>query len=123
VALLSGCQAQDAAPPDRVVGWRRVGEWSGRGNLQSQSFTSDTGAFRVHWEATNERPPGSGRLKVQFRSGDSGRVIAEPIDHHGSGKQTVEVADTVRWYYLTVESANVDWSLIVEEPIMGHVVP
>jgi hypothetical protein len=123
-AAVSACRAPETPPPaDRIVGWRRVGAWSGRGDLQSQSFTSDTGEFRLHWEATNESAPGNGRLRVQFRSGDSGRVIVEPVDHRGTGKDTVQVADTVRWYYLTVESADVDWSLVVEEPIFGHSAP
>jgi hypothetical protein len=120
----SSCREQ---PPtrttDRVVGWQRVGSWTGRGNMQSNSFTSDTGEFRVHWEARNETAPGKGTLKVQFRSGDSGRVIMEPVDHRGAGKGTEQIADNVRWYYLTVESADVDWSLVIEEPIIGHTVP
>jgi len=103
-------------PP--TVPWKRVGSWSGRGNRQTESFTSDTGGFRVHWEATNEAPPGSGRLKVVFRSGDSGREIIDAVDTHGAGRGTEEVAgDRPRWYFLTIESANVDWTVTVEEQV------
>jgi hypothetical protein len=28
----------------------------------------------------------------------------------------------VRWYYLTIDSANVEWQVTVEEPIMGRTV-
>src|SRR6185436_1134855 len=63
-----------------TVGWKRVGSWSGRGNRQTESFTSDTGGFRVHWEAKNETRPGAGTLKVVFRSGDSGRDIIDAVD-------------------------------------------
>jgi hypothetical protein len=97
------------------VSWKRVGSWSGRGDRQTESFTSDTGGFRVHWEATNESPPGSGRLKVTFRSGDSGREIMEAVDTKGAGHGTAEVGDRPRWYFLTIESANVDWTVTVEE--------
>src|SRR4051812_35911493 len=97
------------------VSWKHVGSWSGRGNRQTESFTSDTGGFRVHWEAKNEAPPGSGRLKVTFRSGDSGREIMEAVDTHGEGHGTAEVGDRPRWYFLTIESANVDWTITVEE--------
>jgi hypothetical protein len=106
--------------PPKVVGWKRVAAFSGRGNLLTETFTSDTGSFRVHWEATNETAPGLGTLKVAFRSGDSGRVIMEPVDHRGVGKGTSEVSDMVRWYYLTIESTAVDWAVTIEEPIMGH---
>jgi hypothetical protein len=118
-----GCSCREAPapppPPRDVVVWREVGSWSGRGSLQSQNFTSDTGGFRVRWETKNETPPGSGTLKVVFRSGDSGRPIIEAVDARGVGRDTVEVADNVRWYYLTVESANIDWTVAVDERLNG----
>ena len=97
------------------VSWKRVGSWSGRGDRQTESFTSDTGGFRVRWETQNESPPGSGRLKVTFRSGDSGREIIEAVDTKGVGHGIAEVGDRPRWYFLTIESANVDWTVTVEE--------
>jgi hypothetical protein len=98
------------------IGWKRVGSWSGRGDRQTESFTSDTGGFRVQWETKNEAPPGAGRLKVVFRSGDSGRDIIDAVDTRGVGRGTAEVGDRPRWYFLTIESANVDWTVTVEEP-------
>jgi len=102
-----------------TVGWKRVGSWSGRGDRQTESFTSDTGGFRVQWETKNEAPPEAGRLKVVFRSGDSGRDIIDAVDTRGVGRGTAEVGDRPRWYFLTIESANVDWTVTVEEPIAG----
>jgi len=79
---------------------------------------SDTGGFRLNWETTNEAPAGTGRLKVVFRSGDSGREIIDAVDAHGAGRGTEEVAgDRPRWYFLTIESANVDWTVTVDEQI------
>ena len=103
-----------------MVLWHEVGSWKGRGNFQSQNFTSDTGGFRVRWETRNETKPGAGTLKVDFRSGDSGRVIMEAVDARGVGSDAVEVADNVRWYYLTIESANVDWTVSVDERLRGQ---
>ena len=80
---------------------------------------SDNGSFRIHWETKNESSPGAGRLKVAFRSGDSGRVIIDAVDQKGVSSDSAEVGDMVRWYYLTIDSANVDWAVTVEEPIMG----
>jgi hypothetical protein len=105
-----------------TVNWKRVGSWSGRGDRQTESFTSDTGGFRVHWETKNEAPPGAGRLKVVFRSGDSGREIIDAVDARGVGAGTEDVAgDRPRWYFLTIESANVDWTVSVEEPLSGAI--
>jgi hypothetical protein len=68
----------------------------------------------VHWETGNETG-GAGRLRVVFRSGDSGREIMEAVDTHAVGRGTAEVGDRPRWYFLTIESANVDWTVTVEE--------
>ena len=102
-----------------MIAWSRVGTWSGRGNRQTESFTSDTGGFRVRWRTRNESPRGEGQLKVVFRSGDSGREIMEAVDTHGVGEGTAVVGDRPRWYFLTIDSANVDWEVTVEEPVTG----
>jgi hypothetical protein len=122
--LVVGCQsAPGPQPPTRIVAWQRLGSWSGRANMQTETFMSDTGSFRVHWETKNESPAGTGRLKVAFRSGDSGRVIIDAVDCRGVGSDTAYVGDQVRWYYLTIDSANIEWSVTVEEPVLGHTVP
>ena len=115
---LGACRAEPPRPHRQAVVWKPVGGWSGRGDKQTETFTSDTGGFRVHWEATNESPVGGGRLRVVFRSGDSGREIIEAIDARGAGSGVEDVAaERPRWYYITVESANVDWKLAVDERI------
>jgi hypothetical protein len=118
----ASCRSQTAAapPPRDVIIWREVGAWSGRGNRQTETFTSDTGGFRVRWETRNESTPGAGRLKVVFRSGDSGRPIIEAVNVAGVGRDEEEVADNVRWYFLTIESANVDWTVHIDERIRGQ---
>jgi hypothetical protein len=121
VALLApACRTEPPPTPREVVIWKPVGSWSGHGNAQTESFTSDTGGFRVRWETKNEAPPGAGRLKVVFRSGDSGRPIIDAVDARGVDHDEVEVADNVRWYYLTIESAAVDWTVSVDERLRGQ---
>ena len=118
--LVCGCRSEAPRPAPRAdaVVWKPVGAWSGRGDKQTETFTSDTGGFRVHWKTTNESPDGGGRLRVVFRSGDSGREIIEAIDATGTGGGTEEVAaDRPRWFYVTIESANVDWSVSIDERI------
>ena len=127
VLAVSACGAQAPPPetetPVRVVAWKPLASWSGHGNLQTETFMSDNGSFRIHWETSNESLKGRGALKVAFRSGDSGRVIIDAVDQKGVGSGTDEVGDMVRWYYLTIDSANVDWKVTVEEPIMGRTTP
>ena len=118
--LVGGCHQKPPDPPRAVVVWQPIGSWSGRGDKQTETFTGDTGGFRVHWETTQEAPAGGGRLRVVFRSGDSGREIIEAIDARGTGGGTEEVAaERPRWYYLTIESANVDWKVSIDERIEG----
>jgi len=121
--LAASCSAPpppEPPPQTRVLGWKHVHTWTGHTSLQTETFTSDNGMFRIHWETKNEKVAGKGTLKVAFRSGDSGRVIIDAVDQHGAGSDTKVVSDNVRWYYLTIDSANLDWEVSVEEPIMGH---
>jgi hypothetical protein len=123
VLVLIGCRAEPRRPAKDVVIWHQVGSWSGRGNAQTETFTGDSGGFRVHWETKNESRPDAGRLRVVFRSGDSGREIIEAVDVHGVGHDIEDVAtERPRWYYLTIESANVDWTVTVDERIDGRTV-
>ena len=121
-AIMAGCRSEPPRAATPVVIWKPIHTWSGRGDAQTETFTSDSGGFRVHWDAKNERG-GEGRLRVVLRSGDSGREIVEAIDARGTGHGTEEVAaERPRWYYLTIESANVDWTVTVDERIDGQTV-
>jgi hypothetical protein len=119
LVVLGGCRSQPPRPqPATAVIWKPLGNWAGRGDKQTETFTSDTGGFRVHWLTEKETPAGGGRLRVVFRSGDSGREIIEAIDARGEGGGTEEVAaDRPRWFYITIESANVDWKVSIDERI------
>ena len=107
-----------------MVVWKPVGSWSGHGDKQTETFTGDTGGFRVHWETKNETAAGGGRLRVIFRSGDSGREIIDAIDATGAGHGVEDVAaDRPRWFYITIESVNVDWAVSVDERIDAQKTP
>src|SRR5687767_11805514 len=80
--LLAGmaCSGQPPEPPPAVpreAQWTKVGEWSGRGNAQLETFPIERFTWRVRWETKNEDPPGSGTFHVTANSGDSGRILAE----------------------------------------------
>jgi hypothetical protein len=118
---LPGCRAEKPPSPQDVVVWHQVGSWAGRGNIQTETFTSDTGGFRVRWATTNETTPGAGTLKVIIRSADSGREIVEAVDARGVDSDAeIVAAERPRWYYLSIDSANVDWTVSVDERIEGQ---
>ncbi len=127
VLLVSGVGCRSNSPPadaTDVVVWKTVGSWAGRGNTQTETFTSDTGGFRVRWETKNPARPDAGHLHVVFRSGDSGREIIDAVNERnvGADHDTAEVsAERPRWYYLTIDSADVDWTVVVDERVDARV--
>jgi len=116
LVFLAACTSERGGPPPAAMTWRPVQSWSGRGSSQLETFVIDTGTWRAQWETRNETAPGRGSFKVAAHSGDSGRVIAEIADQRGVGRGTANVTEAPRRYYLTVESANVEWTITVEEP-------
>lgn len=51
----------------------------------------------------------------------SGRPLMLAVDHSGVGHDTAYVSDDPRLYHLVIESSHVDWSLHVEEAVVGEV--
>jgi hypothetical protein len=119
ILLASACRATPPPPPPQeVVVWKEVGRWSGRGDAQTGVFTSDSGGFRVHWTIKNEARKDAGRLRVVLRSQDSGREIVDAVDTRGAGSGIEEIAaERPRWYYLSIESADADWTVSIDERI------
>ena len=123
VALVAGCRAAPApeqATRDVVV-WREVGSWSGQGSAQTGSFSSETGSLRVRWETKGERTPGAGTFEVTLHSAVSGRPLLPAVDHKGEGRDVVYLHEDPRVFYFEVVSANLDWSMTVEEGIQATV--
>jgi hypothetical protein len=119
--LTSACGAPPPTPAqEEVVVWKRLGEWSGRGNAQTESFVGLTGALRLNWRTENEFPKGEGSFRLILQSAISGRPLQEPVDQKGPGEGTAYVADDPRVFHISVESANLDWSFTVEEAIFGN---
>src|SRR5437870_5646102 len=81
VLCAAACRGSEPkAAAAEVVAWRTIGSWSGRGNLQTESFTSDSGSLRVRWETRNESTRGAGTFRVTARSAISGRPLEVPVD-------------------------------------------
>jgi hypothetical protein len=125
--LTAGCggQARPAAEtPKQVVAWKAVGSWSGRGNKQTESFTSASGALRIHWTTTvSGQPSGTnGEFRVTAHSAISGRLLEHAVDHRGAGSGIAYVNQDPHVFYLMVESDHVDWTVAVDEAIAGTIV-
>jgi hypothetical protein len=107
--------------PQRVVAWRSVGSWSGRGNGQTESFTSDSGALRIHWTTSHEESGRRGVFRITAHSAISGRLLEQVVDHRGAGNGVGYVNQDPHVFYLMVESDHLDWKLSVEEAVAGAV--
>ena len=95
--------------------WERAGSWSGRGDMETNSFPSSSGYLRFTWETSNETKPGEGRFKLILGSSISGRAIMTVIDSKGVGRDVAYVSEEARTFFIKVESANEDWKVIVDE--------
>jgi hypothetical protein len=105
--------------------WRAVGTWTGHGNRQTESFTSDTGALRVNWEAApspGAAPGAPQTLRVTAHSAISGRVLQQVIDRNGPGSGVDYVSQDPHVFYISVESAGLEWKVSVDEGIAGEVI-
>lgn len=108
--------------PQRVVAWRAVGSWSGHGNKQTESFTSESGALRVRWTTTGTRSGGrAGAFRVTAHSAISGRLLEQVVDYAGAASGVGYVNQDPHVFYLMVESDHLDWTLWVEEAFAGTV--
>lgn len=123
VVLLAAAVASACRPAPKpqaiAIGWRPLGTWSGRGDEQTDSFNIETGQWRIKWETRNETAPGAGHLRIEVHSSVSGRPLGEAIEHHGIGHDIAYVNEDPRLFHLVIESANEDWTVSVEEGVVG----
>jgi hypothetical protein len=111
-AVISACKSESPAHQLEAV-TSSLGSWQGRGGA-TLGFVSDSGRFRIRWEAKNEDPPKAGRLHLTIHSAVSGRPLQEVLDIRGEGSGVYDYSDDPRSYNLMVDSANVDWSIAVD---------
>jgi hypothetical protein len=119
-AFAAACTGADERQESRATTWRPVASWSGRGDTTLETFPIGAGRLRFHWETRNESPMGAGRFHVRLHSADSGRVLEDVVDIRGTSADSREILDDHQRFYLSVESANVDWTLRVEEGLAAR---
>jgi hypothetical protein len=91
--------------------------------METNSFPSSSGYLRFTWETSNETQPGEGRFKLILGSSISGRAILTVVDRKGAGRDIAYVSEEARTFYIKVESADVDWKVIVDEGFAATIEP
>lgn len=119
--LACGARPDHAARPAQPgVAWRQLGSWSGHGNAQTESFTSDTGTLRVRWTtaAQAEGPRNAAPLfRLAAHSAISGRLLQPVVEHAGAGEGIGYVQQDPHVLYMVVESNQLTWKVTVEEAV------
>jgi septal ring-binding cell division protein DamX len=126
------------ARPVQETSWRKLGEWSGREGIQTESFATDSGALRVRWKATvappakadtasaraaEQRSASSARhFTLAIHSAISGRPLQVAVDRDTPGEGIAYVTDDPHTCFAKVDAEGFDWSFTVEEGVSGTVV-
>jgi hypothetical protein len=76
---------------------------------------SESGSFRITWNARNLDTTRPGVFQLTLRSGISGRPLKVIADHRGAGEGSVEFGDDPRMYEFLVESTGIEWTISVDE--------
>jgi outer membrane biogenesis lipoprotein LolB len=122
-AIASACGPRANSKPQAAahsVAWRSLGSWSGRGSLQTESFTSETGALRVRWETTLPKadpPLAPSVFRLNAHSAISGRLLQQVVEQSGAGSGVGYVQQDPHVFYVVVESNQLSWTFTVEEAI------
>jgi len=93
-------------------GWRVVKSWTGSGIKQTESFRIASREWRISWTTKNEKV--AGLLQI-FVYTDSGELVTLAANQQGAGSDVSYVRNTPGRYYLAINSANVDWTVTVED--------
>jgi hypothetical protein len=116
-AAISAACGASSSPPHETIIWDRLGAWTGRGNMQTESFLGEVGALRLRWETRNPSAPGAGTFHLTVHSAVSGRTMADAVRTTGAGSGTAFVSDDPHMFYLVIEAKDLEWSVVVEEPV------
>lgn len=129
LAVVSGCNRVEIAmsaaggkgPPSSEVDqksqpteWLRVADWSGSGIKQTESFTVHSREWRIYWKTKREAFAGTGFLAITVHRADNDDVVASAANKQGTGSDVSYVRTPPGRYYLSINSANAEWVIRVE---------
>jgi hypothetical protein len=117
---LSACKSAPHSQNSRPqVGWRPIAQFSGRGDSQTESFDISSTQWRIKWQTKGAASPTAGTFHVVVHSAVSGRPLMDAVNRHGNGSGIAYVTDDPRLYHLVIESSGLDWSVQVQEAVVG----
>jgi len=120
-AWLTGCNSTPKAASRRETIWRPVGTWSGRAQLQTESWPGDTGAMRIRWTTTHAAA--AGVFKLTIHSAISGRPMEVVVEHEGDGNGTAYFSDDPRVFFAVVDAKDLEWTFTIDEPVDVIITP
>ena len=128
IVSASACDAPPAraAQAPAVTTWRPLGQWSGTGSRQTESFDVVSGALRLQWDARpSSATTGSapGHFRVALHSAISGRPLQVVVDSVSPASGTVHIADDPRTSYLVIEAEGVAWTVALDQATATRVRP
>jgi hypothetical protein len=119
---VGGCRSKPRSEiQHNQIGWRPIGKWSGRGDTQTESFNIESTQWRIKWQTKGAASPGAGTFHVVVHSAVSGRPIQDVVKQQGDGHGVAYVTEDPRLYHLVIDSDGLDWSIAVEEAVVGDV--
>jgi hypothetical protein len=116
--LWPACERSSQPPRQYVTMHRQIGSWQGTGDRTIGDVMSESGRLRVRWETRGDGSSDKGTFRLTARSAVSGRLLQVVADHRGDGQGATDVEDDRRTYDFTIESANLTWSVTVEDVIV-----
>ena len=128
VLAFAACRERAAASApapqaQQQITWRKLGEWSGTGSQQTDSFTSDSGMLRIHWKTTAQAgAPQPGSFLLTLHSSISGRPLVTAVDEKGPREETTFVSPDPHVFFARIEAAGLDWKFSVDEGYTGPVI-
>jgi hypothetical protein len=114
--VLAGCTAKSQPVSRTETIWRPLGSWSGKTNLQTESFPGESGAMRIRWETKNASEPAA-PFTLTMHSAISGRPLEVMVEQKGNGEGTAYLSEDPRVFFAVVDAANLDWTFTIEEPV------
>jgi carboxylesterase type B len=125
VAVLAGrsaeSEARQAARTSQAPEWQTIADWFGSGIKQTESFSTGSREWRIYWRTKNASSPRAGVLQIFVHRTDTDAVVATAANVQGAGSDVSYVRAPIGRFYLSINSANVNWLVRVEDkrPIVG----
>lgn len=97
--------------------WEHLGQWSGKASVQTESFTGETGAFRIRWEAKADKDNPDASFLLTIHSAISGRPLQVAVDLKGPGADVAYVNEDPRVFFAVIDAKDTEWSFSIDEAI------